>query len=77
MKEIIGYIREYFRYLDKKLLVLCTVQTAILIFLNYHDRLESKPYLDSVCGTYHTFYNSFCVALFLLLAYFEKKIFRE
>src|SRR5437762_3313676 len=40
MKEIIGYIREYFRYLDKKLLVLCTVQTAILIFLNYHDRLE-------------------------------------
>jgi len=40
MKEIAGYIVQYFHYVNKKLLVLCTIQTAILIFLNYHNSLE-------------------------------------
>src|SRR5215510_3270136 len=40
MNEIFGYMREYFRYVNKKVLALCTVQTAILIFLNYHNALE-------------------------------------
>ncbi|MFI5186509.1 MAG: CPBP family intramembrane glutamic endopeptidase [Chitinophagales bacterium] len=40
MKEIFGYIRDYFKHVNKKLLALCTLQTAILVFLNFHNRLE-------------------------------------
>jgi len=40
MNEILGYIRDYFRYVNKKLLAICTLQMAILIFLNYYDKLE-------------------------------------
>jgi hypothetical protein len=41
MKEVFGYIRDYFRYVDKKLLTVCTLQSAVLIYLNYHYKLES------------------------------------
>ncbi|HEV8505724.1 MAG TPA: hypothetical protein VGQ53_10005, partial [Chitinophagaceae bacterium] len=41
MKEVFGFIRDYFRYVDKKLLTVCTLQSAILIYLNYHYQLES------------------------------------
>jgi len=40
MNEILAYIVEYFHYVNKKLLLLCTIQTTVLIFLNYHNRLE-------------------------------------
>jgi len=40
MKEVFGYLREYFRSLDKSVFMLCGLQTAILIFLNYHNGLE-------------------------------------
>ena len=40
MKEVLGYIRDYFQYVNKKILTLCTLQTAILIYLNYHNKLE-------------------------------------
>jgi hypothetical protein len=40
MKDIIGYILSYFLSVNKKLLLLCSLQTAVLIFLNYHNGLE-------------------------------------
>jgi hypothetical protein len=40
MREIIGYIRSYFFSVNKKLLFLCSLQTAILVLLNYHNDLE-------------------------------------
>lgn len=40
MKEIIGYIRDYFHKVNNKILILCTIQAAILIYLNYHYHLE-------------------------------------
>jgi hypothetical protein len=40
MKEILVYISQYFRYVNKKLLLLATIQTAVLVFLNYHNGLE-------------------------------------
>src|SRR5258708_2340995 len=40
MNEIIGYIRKYLTQLNKKVVVLCTLQTAILIYLNYSHHLE-------------------------------------
>jgi len=42
MKEIFGYIRDYFRSTNKKILILCTLQTAILVYLNYHNQLEGQ-----------------------------------
>jgi len=42
MKEIFGYIVQYVRYVNKKLLALGTIQTAVLIFLNYHNGLERQ-----------------------------------
>jgi len=41
MKEIFGYIRDYFLYVNKKILILCSLQSAILIYLNYQHKLES------------------------------------
>ena len=40
MKEVFGYMDDWFRYVNKKLLVLCTLQTALLIYLNFHNHLE-------------------------------------
>ena len=40
MKEVIGYIRDYFRDVNKRLLIVCSLQSAILIYLNYHYKLE-------------------------------------
>ena len=40
MKEIIGYIRGYLTQVNKKVLLLCSLQTALLIYLNYSFHLE-------------------------------------
>lgn len=42
MQEILGYIENWFRQVDKKLLTLCTLQTAVLIYLNYNNQLEAN-----------------------------------
>ena len=40
MKNILGYIRLYFRQVDRLVLLLCTIFSAILIYLNYWHGLE-------------------------------------
>jgi hypothetical protein len=40
MKKIIGYIQLYARDVDKPILAFCTLFTALLIWLNYHEGLE-------------------------------------
>jgi len=40
MKEIIGYIRKYLTQVNKKVFLLCSLQTAMLIYLNYAHHLE-------------------------------------
>jgi len=40
MKEVIGYIRDYFQDVSKRLLIICSLQSALLIYLNYHYKLE-------------------------------------
>jgi len=42
MTEIIGYIREYLTQVNKKVLLLCTLQTAAFIYLNYSHHLEKR-----------------------------------
>jgi hypothetical protein len=40
MKEILSYINDYLRFVNKKLLALCSLMVATLIFLNYYNQLE-------------------------------------
>ncbi len=40
MKEIIGFIKSYAREVNKPILLFCSLFTAVLIWLNYHDGLE-------------------------------------
>lgn len=40
MKTIIGYIKEYFKQADKRLLAFVSAFTALLVFLNYHFDLD-------------------------------------
>ena len=80
MKEIIGYIRSYFQYVNKKLLILCSLQTAILIYLNYHNKLERWLTTRSILGwpSFVGHYIIFALAFwlpYLYCAFIEKKFF--
>jgi hypothetical protein len=80
MKEVLVYIRNYFLYVNKKLLTLCTLQTFVLVFLNYHNRLEwwlttreSLAHPEFV-GHYILFVTAFALPYFYC-SLFEKKLF--
>jgi hypothetical protein len=80
MKEIIGYIRTYLQYVNKKLLILCSLQTAILIYLNYHDKLEGWLTTRSILRwpSFVGHYIIFAVAFwlpYLYCAVIERKVF--
>ncbi|HEV7330018.1 MAG TPA: CPBP family intramembrane glutamic endopeptidase [Flavisolibacter sp.] len=48
MKKIIGYLREYFVNIDKRMLLLATIFTAIIVFCNYYfDLNRSIRLLDA------------------------------
>ena len=80
MKDVFGYIGTYFQYVNKKLLILCSLQTAILIYLNYHNELESwlttRPIFGwpSFVGHYIIFALAFWLP-YLYCAVIEKKLF--
>lgn len=83
MKDIIGYIGKYFSHLNKKVLVLCSLQTAILIFLNYHNGLEhwltTRPVLawPAFTGHYILFATAFILPYFFYSIVEEKKYFNN
>jgi hypothetical protein len=64
MKSIISYLREYFYEVDKKILVLVTELTALLIFLNYYYRI------DHAISDRHSFAYSFISRYFIFLIAF-------
>ena len=47
MKEIIGFIKAYYNGVNKPILAICTILTAILIWLNYQYQLEYRLINDS------------------------------
>lgn len=83
MKDILRYISNYFNGVNKKLLVLCTLQSAILIFLNYYYGLERWLTTRSVLGwpQFTGHYIIFIVAFILPYVYCvlfnKKKFFRN
>src|SRR5215212_3049326 len=46
MQELLLYIRDYVRNEDKRVIILCSLQTAILIFFNYRFHLETRLITD-------------------------------
>lgn len=70
MKTIFSYISEYFKEVDKKILVLVSVFTGLLIFINYDygaDEAISKDYsfFYSLISRYAIFLLAFALPYFL------------
>ena len=64
MKAILSYLREYFYEVDKRILVLVSELTALLIFLNYYYRI------DRAISDQHSFAYSFISRYFIFLIAF-------
>jgi len=64
MKQILSYLGQYFYVVNKKILVLVTVLTALLIFLNYHY------HIDHTISDRHLFAFSFICRYFIFLIAF-------
>ena len=86
MKNILGYIRLYFQQVDKWVLLLCTIFSAILIYLNYRHGLEKwltkqlpLPF-SNFTGHYILFLAAFTLPYFFYLIikrvnYFRHRLF--
>jgi hypothetical protein len=46
MKEIIGYIKDYYRHINKPVLLLCTAWMAFMVWLNYGRNLENEAIMS-------------------------------
>ena len=42
MRPVVQYIYQYFRTIDKRLLTIVTILTAVLVFLNYHYGISAR-----------------------------------
>src|SRR5690349_8029196 len=74
MRPIIGYIKRYFYETDKRVLALVTLLAAILIYLNYHFRIDSHiAQQNSFWASFLWRSVIFCVAFILpyLFYYFK------
>jgi hypothetical protein len=77
MRKILGYIKEWIIEIDKKVLLLTTLFTALLIFLNYRYQLD--PYISSqgsfsysLIGRYIIFFLAFVIP-YLLFRFISRK----
>src|SRR5882724_13330295 len=64
MGTILSYIKKYFYEIDKMILLLVSLLTALLIYLNYHFRI------DHSISQHHSFTFSFISRYFIFLAAF-------
>lgn len=73
MKDIIGFIRHYYRDINKPILITCTLFMAVLIWFNYAEKLEIRLIRDAglpfphLTGHYIIFFIAFLVPYILLL----------
>src|SRR4029078_9522678 len=74
MKKIIGYVRNYFIEVDKRVLLLSSLFIAVFIFINYYYRLNRYISLLTNEQQYLSWYFIFLVAFafsYILLAIFD------
>jgi hypothetical protein len=81
MKTIVGYLKDYFKTIDKRILFLSSFFTACFIFINYYfklnDRINSFSGLQQYAGWYVVFFIAFSFAYFLLVYYKQTAIFKN
>jgi hypothetical protein len=83
MKQIVGYIVQYARSVNKKVLLLCSLMTGLLIWLNYHYHLErtftttDKLPWPEFTGHYLIFIFAFALPYLFCLIVQKKDFFRS
>jgi hypothetical protein len=75
MKEIIGFIKDYYRHLNKSVLLLCTLFMAFMVWLNYARDLEYKAVMKTglITGHYMIYLAAFLFSYALLLIFSKAK----
>src|SRR5258705_2262924 len=78
MGTILGYIKKYFYEIDKRVLLLVSLLTALLIYLNYHFRIDHSisrrhSFIFSFIGRYVIFFIAFALPYLLYHLLKQKK----
>lgn len=78
MKTITAYIRWYFYELNKKVLIVVSALTALLIYLNYHYHIDSAinnkgSFIVSFISRYIIFLVAFALPYFINWLFIKKK----
>ena len=82
MKEILNFIGDYYRHINKIVLAAVTIFTGALIFLNFHygvdDRIDNYNSLyTSFCLRYIIFFTAFAIPYFFYLLFTGKNYFKS
>lgn len=75
MKKIIGYVKDFFVEVDKRVLLLSALFVAVFIFVNYHFKLNN--FIGSLPDTYQYFCWYFVFLIAFSFAYFLLSMFRK
>lgn len=76
MKQIVGYVRNYFVEIDKRILSLSACFIAVFIFINYYFRLNHHISLLNEAQQYASWYGIFFIAFsfaYVLWALFKRQ----
>lgn len=76
MKKIIGYVRDYFYGIDKRILTFSALFVAVLIFINYHYGLNHHISNLGNAEQYASWYFIFLIAFsfaYILLSFLKKQ----
>lgn len=81
MKKIIGYLKDYFFTLNKRVLFFSTLFTSVAIFYNYYFKLNSAinhlPGFGRYAGWYFVFLAAFAFGYWLQWIFEKKALFRQ
>src|SRR4051812_20594089 len=81
MKQVLGYVRDYFTGVDKRIFLLSSFFISLFIFINYYSGLNRKISVLNQSSQYLCWYLVFLIAFsfaYISLALFRKEwIFRN
>ncbi len=81
MKTIVGYLKDYFKTIDKRILFLSSIFTACLIFINYYfklnDRINTLDEWQQYSSWSAVFFIAFSFTYFLLVYFKRSQIFNN
>ena len=81
MKKIVGYLKEYINWIDKRVFVCAVLFTAVAIFVNYqfglNDKIGSLSYPKEYAAWYFIFLAAFSFAYMLTDILNKKALFKN